>query len=110
MSVVAPDQRIYKNGTFKPVTYSVIKYGIIGLTKYLSTYWAKEGIRCNALSPGGVYENQDRKFVKNFRNLVPLNRMAKKNEYNSAMQFLCSDASKFLNGHNLVMDGGRTVW
>lgn len=110
LSVVAPDQRIYKNGTFKPVTYSVIKYGIIGLTKYLSTYWAKEGIRCNALSPGGVYENQDRKFVKNFRNLVPLNRMAKKNEYNSAMQFLCSDASKFLNGHNLIMDGGRTVW
>ena len=88
----------------------MIKHGIIGLTKYLSTYWAKDGIRCNALSPGGVFENQNKKFVKNFKNLVPLNKMANKNEYNSAIQFLCSDASKFLNGHNLIMDGGRTVW
>ena len=109
-SVVAPDHRIYKKNTFKPVTYSVIKHGIIGLTKYLSTYWAEDGIRCNALSPRGVFENQDKKFVKKFKNLVPLKKMASKNEYNSAIQFLCSDASKFLNGHNLIMDGGRTVW
>ena len=110
LSIVAPDHRIYKKNTFKPVTYSVIKHGIIGLTKYLSTYWAKNGIRCNALSPGGVFENQNKKFVKKFKYLVPLNKMADKNEYNSAIQFLCSDASKFLNVHNLVMDGGRTIW
>ncbi|MDC0393497.1 SDR family oxidoreductase [Candidatus Pelagibacter sp.] len=110
LSVVAPDHRIYKKNTFKPVTYSVIKHGIIGLTKYISTYWAKDGIRCNALSPGGVFENQDKKFVKKFKDLVPLKKMASINEYNSAIQFLCSDASKFLNGHNLIMDGGRTVW
>ena len=109
-SVVAPDHRIYKKNCFKPVTYSVIKHGIIGLTKYLSTYWAKNGVRCNALSPGGVFENQEKNFVKNFKALVPLNKMASKDEYNAAVLFLCSDASKFLNGHNLIMDGGRTVW
>ncbi len=109
-SVMAPDHRIYGKNKFKPVTYPVIKHGIVGLTKYLSTYWAKYGIRCNALSPGGVFENQDKSFVKRFKNQVPLNRMSNKDEYNSTIQFLCSDASKFLNGHNLVVDGGRTVW
>ena len=109
-SIMAPDHRIYGKNKFKPVTYSVIKHGIIGLTKYLSTYWSKYGIRCNALSPGGVFENQNKNFVKKFKNQVPLNRMSSKDEYNSTIQFLCSDASKFLNGHNLVMDGGRTVW
>ena len=107
---MAPDHRMYGKNKFKPVTYSVIKHGIIGLTKYLSTYWAKDGIRCNALSPGGVFENQDKNFVKKFKSQVPLNRMSSKDEYNSTIQFLCSDASKFLNGHNLIMDGGRTVW
>ena len=110
LSVVAPDQRIYKKNFFKPVTYSVIKHGIIGLTKYLSTYWAEHGIRCNALSPGGIFNNQDKKFLRNFKKLVPLNRMANQDEYNSAIQFLCSDASKFLNGHNLIIDGGRSIW
>ena len=109
-SVIAPDHRMYGKNKFKPVTYPVIKHGIIGLTKYLSTYWAKDGIRCNALSPGGVFENQDKNFVKKFKSQVPLNRMSNKDEYNSTILFLCSDASKFLNGHNLVMDGGRTVW
>ena len=110
LSIIAPDQRIYKKNFVKPVTYSVIKHGIIGLTKYIATYWAKYGIRCNTLSPGGVFNNQDKKFVKKFNNLVPLNRMANKNEYNAAIQFLCSDASKFLNGHNLIIDGGRSIW
>ena len=59
---------------------------------------------------GGIYNNQDKKFLKNFKKLVPLNRMATKDEYNSAIQFLCSDASKFLNGHNLIIDGGRSIW
>ncbi len=117
LSIIAPDQRLYKvddldetQQPVKPVTYSVIKSGIIGLTKYLSTYWASNSIRCNALSPGGVYNNQPDSFVKKVSELIPLGRMASKDEYKSAIQFLCSDASSYMNGHNLVMDGGRIVW
>ena len=93
----------------KPITYSVIKTGLIGMTRYLSTYWSEEGVRCNALSPGGIKTNQDPEFIKKLTNLIPQKRMAKKNEYRSAVQFLCSDASKYLNGQNIVMDGGRSV-
>ena len=70
----------------------------------------KNGIRCNALSPGGVYENQDKKFVTKLKKLIPMGRMANKNEYHSVIQFLCSDASSYLNGQNIVMDGGRSIW
>ena len=117
LSIIAPDQRIYslKNTSsnqqpVKPITYSVIKSGIIGLTKYLSTYWLGSNIRCNALSPGGVYQNQSEEFVDQITKLIPLSRMANKNEYRGAIQFLCSDASSYMNGHNLVIDGGRSVW
>ena len=117
LSVISPDQRIYlkdqlenKNQPVKPVTYSVIKTGLIGLTKYLATYWIGSDIRCNALSPGGVYTSQPDEFVVKLSNLSPLGRMAKKNEYRAAIQFLCSDASSYMNGHNLIMDGGRSVW
>ena len=117
LSVISPDQRIYmkdeledKDQPVKPVTYSVIKTGIIGLTKYLATYWAGSDIRCNALSPGGVYTSQPDDFLFKLSNLIPLGRMAKKDEYRAAIQFLCSDASSYMNGHNLVMDGGRSVW
>ena len=117
LSVIAPDQRIYKkesllpeNQTVKPVTYSVIKSGLIGLTKYLATYWIENNIRCNSLSPGGIYTNQPKEFVSKLTDLIPLGRMARKDEYRSAIQFLCSDASAYLNGHNLVMDGGRSIW
>ena len=94
----------------KPVTYSVIKTGLIGLTKYLSTYWIEQGVRSNALSPGGIFTDQDDAFVSKLSSLIPMGRMAKKNEYHSAIQFLCSDASLYLNGQNIVMDGGRSVW
>lgn len=117
LSVISPDNRIYKklnisddDQPVKPVTYSVIKAGLVGLTKYLSTYWLGKNIRCNSLSPGGIYTTQPEEFVEKLSNLIPLGRMANKDEYRAAIQFLCSDASSYLNGHNLVMDGGRSIW
>ena len=116
LSVIAPKQSLYKSSidsdknNFKPITYSVIKSGLIGMTKYLATYWAGSNIRCNALSPGGVINGQDPEFVAKLSNEIPLGRMASKNEYRSAIQFLVSEASSYLNGHNLVIDGGRSIW
>jgi NAD(P)-dependent dehydrogenase (short-subunit alcohol dehydrogenase family) len=117
LSVISPDQRLYRiNGVpdemqpVKPVTYSVIKSGLLGLTRYLATYWADKGVRCNALSPGGVYNGQGDEFVQHLSMLIPLGRMAKKDEYRSAIKFLCSNASSYMNGHNIVIDGGRSVW
>ncbi|APW44960.1 oxidoreductase [Rhodoferax saidenbachensis] len=117
LSVFSPDQRIYRKAgvtedqqPVKPVTYSVIKAGLVGLTKYLSTYWADRGVRTNALSPGGVFNGQGDEFVKRLSALIPLGRMAQVDEYRSAVQFLCSDASSYLNGQNIVMDGGRSTW
>ena len=94
----------------KPITYSVIKAGLIGLTRYLATYWANEGVRCNALSPGGILNGQSEEFVQRLSALIPLGRMAQKDEYRAAVQFLCSDASSYMNGQNIVMDGGRSAW
>ena len=117
LSVISPDQRLYsKEGikkTFqpvKPVTYSVIKAGLIGLTKYLATYWPEEGVRCNALSPGGIYNGQGNDFVSRVESLIPMGRMAEKDEYRSTVQYMCSDASTYMNGQNIVVDGGRSVW
>ncbi|MNE91175.1 putative oxidoreductase [compost metagenome] len=94
----------------KPVTYSVVKHGLIGLTKYLATYWCEQGVRCNALSPGGVYAGQNDVFVSKLAQLIPLGRMAEADEYRGAIAFLCSDASSYMNGANLVIDGGRSAW
>lgn len=118
LGVIAPDQRLYRQPQVtreeeqpvKPVTYSVIKHGLIGLTKYLATYWADHGVRVNAISPGGVFNNQDPAFVERLTRLIPMGRMAEVDEYRSAVQFLCSDASSYMTGQNLVMDGGRSVW
>ena len=117
LSVISPDQRIYQlkgiseeNQPVKPVTYSVIKNGLIGLTKYVATYWSSKGVRCNALSPGGVLTDQDNEFVKKLNRLIPLGRMASRDEYRSTVQYLCSEASSYLNGQNIVVDGGRTIW
>jgi NAD(P)-dependent dehydrogenase (short-subunit alcohol dehydrogenase family) len=113
LSVIAPDQRLYtskKKRNYKPITYSVIKHGLIGLTKYLSTYWPDKNIRCNSLSPGGVELDQSKDFKDKLKKLIPLNRMAQKSEYKSAIKFLCSDASSYMTGHNLIIDGGRSIW
>lgn len=117
LSVFSPDQRLYrKNGLpehlqpVKPVTYSVIKAGLVGLTRYLATYWAEQGVRANALSPGGVFTGQGEEFVTRLTSLIPLGRMAATDEYRAAVQFLCSEASAYMNGQNIVMDGGRSVW
>lgn len=114
LSVISPDQRIYNNSkslkNIKPATYSVVKTGLIGLTRYLATYWAAKNVRCNAISPAGVYYGHKKEFVKKIKKLIPLNRMAKKDEYRSAIQFLCSDASSYMTGQNLIIDGGRSIW
>ncbi|WP_312939858.1 SDR family oxidoreductase [Stutzerimonas balearica] len=117
LGVIAPDQRLYRvegreaeQQPVKPVTYSVVKHGLIGLTKYLATYWCEQGVRCNALSPGGVYAGQNEVFVSKLTQLIPLGRMAEADEYRGAIAFLCSDASAYMNGANLVMDGGRSTW
>jgi NAD(P)-dependent dehydrogenase (short-subunit alcohol dehydrogenase family) len=117
LSVFAPDQRIYRKDGLpedrqpvKPVTYSVIKAGLVGLTRYLATYWADKNVRVNALSPGGVYVNQPEAFVQKLTNLIPLGRMARCDEYRGTVQFLCSDASSYMTGQNIVVDGGRSTW
>ncbi len=117
LAVIAPDQRLYRQPGLpaeqqpvKPVTYSVVKTGLIGLTRYLATYWAEEGIRVNAISPGGVYNNQPDDFVQRLTNLIPLGRMANVDEYQAAIIYLCSDASSYMTGTNLVIDGGRSCW
>lgn len=117
LGVIAPDQRIYKkNGQsrevkyFKPFSYSVIKHGLIGLTKYLSTYLSDFGIRVNTLSPGSISNYQDPEFLHNLENNIPLRRLARVNEYKGAIQFLASDASSYMTGQNLIIDGGRSTW
>ncbi|MBI5667992.1 MAG: SDR family oxidoreductase [Chloroflexi bacterium] len=117
LSLIAPDQRIYRQPGLpdeqqpvKPVTYSVVKAGLVGLTRYLATYWADRGVRVNAISPGGVYNQQDEAFVARLTNLIPLGRMAHQDEYKAAVAFLVSDASSYMTGTNLVIDGGRTTW
>jgi len=117
LALVAPDQGLYRvdgvpesEQPVKPVTYSVIKTGLIGLTRYLSTYWADRGVRVNALCLGGVARDQDPAFVERLSERIPLGRMARPGEYGEAMVFLCSDASSYMTGASLVVDGGRTVW
>jgi len=113
LGIIAPDQRIYesKSSNFKkPITYSAIKHGVIGITKYLATYYAKFGIRTNCLCPGGVLDQQEKIFVKKVSQLIPMSRMANVDEYKSAIQFLSSDASSYMNGSVLIIDVGRTAW
>lgn len=117
LGLISPDQRIYeKEGLHedqqpvKPITYSIIKHGIIGMTKYLATYWADKGVRVNAISPGGIFTGQPDEFVMKISELIPLKRMADEDEYKAAIVFLCSDASSYMTGSNLVIDGGRTCW
>lgn len=118
VGTISPDHRIYEGvvspHTGKPfntpASYATTKAGVINLTRYLATYWAKEGIRVNALSPGGVLTDHDPQFVRNLTDRIPLGRMARKDEYRGAVLFLVSDASSYMTGANLIVDGGRTAW
>jgi len=114
--IVAPDQRIYEGSQYlgrainTPAIYSASKAGLWGLTKYLASYWGAKGVRVNAITPGGVFSGQNETFVENYSSRVPLGRMAQADDMANAMRFLVSNASKYMTGHNLVVDGGWTAW
>ena len=119
VGIISPDHRIYqpnekygyKGVNFNtPLSYSVSKAGILAMTRFLATYWAKEGIRVNSLSPAGVKRNQDEKFVEQLAERIPLGRMALPHELKGPIVFLASEASSFMTGGNLIIDGGRTIW
>lgn len=117
LGLIAPDQRLYKIKGLKeslqpvkPITYSVVKTGIIGLTRYVSTYWAENNVRCNAICPGGVENNQNQDFVDELIKRIPMKRMARQNEYHGILVFLLSSASSYVNGAILSADGGRSTW
>ncbi len=115
--IIAPNQNLYRvkdlaedSQPVKPVSYSVVKHGLIGLSRYISTYWSNANIRSNALCPGGVINGQNQDFINEFSKLVPLGRLANPDEYQGALIFLLSNESSYMTGATLVVDGGRSVW
>jgi len=117
LGVMAPDQRLYEEEgvadsqqNVKPVTYSVVKSGMIGLTRYIATYWANNNVRCNAMCPGGVENGQPESFLNKVHSRIPMNRLAQPNEYQGTLLWMLSDASSYLNGAIISVDGGRTTW
>lgn len=110
LGVKGPKQSLYSHLNYiKPVTYSVVKHGIIGLTKYTCTYWARQNVRCNTLAPGGVYNNQDKKFLKKILNEIPAGRMANVHDFDGILTYLLSDFSEYTNGSFISVDGGRAI-
>lgn len=118
LALIGPDQRLYLDKTIsepdaqpvKPVSYSVVKAGLLGLTKYLATYWPDKNVRCNAICPAGVENGQDIEFLVEIASRIPLNRLARPDEYQGTLIWMLSDASSFLNGAIVPVDGGRTSW
>ena len=109
--MIGADQRIYgSSGLNSPVSYAASKGAIINLTRYLAAYWQGKGIRVNTLSPGGVEKGQDKDFIKKYSYKTILGRMAKRDEYVGPILFLASDASSYMTGSNLIVDGGWTAW
>jgi NAD(P)-dependent dehydrogenase (short-subunit alcohol dehydrogenase family) len=109
--LVGPDQRIYEGTSINtPAVYSASKAAVLGLTRYLAAYWADKGIRVNAITPGGVFDGHQDPFLTNYSRRVPMGRMANPGELRGAIAYLASDASSYVTGHNLVLDGGWTVW
>lgn len=109
--VVSPNHRIYEGtGINQPVAYAVSKAGVIALTKYLATYWGTSGVRVNAITPGGIFDHHTDPFLERFKRLNPMGRMGGRQELSGALVYLASDASTYVTGHNLVVDGGWTVW
>jgi NAD(P)-dependent dehydrogenase (short-subunit alcohol dehydrogenase family) len=116
LGLISPDQSLYRDDSLsddqqpvKPVTYSVIKSGLIGLTRYMATYWP-EKVRCNALCPGGVEAGQSEGFLNKIKEKIPMKRMARLNEYQGSLIFMLCEASAYMNGSVLSIDGGRTTW
>lgn len=117
LGIIAPDQRLYSSPSqpaedqkVKPVTYSVVKSGLIGLTRYLATYWPEQNVRCNAICPGGVENGQAPEFIQQVSSLIPLNRMARSDEFQSTLIWMLGDGAAYLNGAVIPVDGGRTTW
>ena len=109
--VVGPNQHIYDGSGFNtPAVYSASKAGLLGLTRYLATYWAEKGIRVNSITPGGVFRGHKDPFLANYCALVPMARMGEQDELRGAIVYLASNASSYVTGHNLVVDGGWTIW
>ena len=114
---MAPDQRLYAKPSLpeeqqpvKSVTYSVVKTGVIGLTRYLATYWTEKNVRCNVMCPGGVENGQSEEFLHEVSSRIPMNRLAQADEYQGTLIWMLSDASSYLNGAIVPVEGGRTAW
>lgn len=117
LGLIGPDQRLYKKEGIeeefqpvKPVTYSIVKTGLIGLTRYIATYWPDKNVRCNAICPGGVENGQANDFLNEVHSRIPINRLADSDEYQSTLIWMLNDASSYLNGAIVPVDGGRTAW
>jgi NAD(P)-dependent dehydrogenase (short-subunit alcohol dehydrogenase family) len=117
LGILAPNQEVYepsenikKVKNFKPIGYVISKHGILGITKYLATYWAHKNVRCNALVPGGVQNNQPNYLIKNQIKRIPMKRWATKTEFKKAIQFLANKENSYMTGQSLIIDGGKSIW